>query len=165
MKIASVLTTYSLLAVVFTAPVYGNSSWIWVTTSPRTILPICIAVTLLIETFGVAKLNYIADIKQVFVIITFANLLSFIAPYLVRGYRLYPLTGSIFAAFDRGPYYMILAGYLLLTLIIEIPAVYLLLKKYVENKKRLLITIAGVNILTTVLVAITERMISIGYYV
>lgn len=163
-KIISMLTISTVFVVFFTITVNANSSWHWVTTSPKTILPIAIIITLLIETFGVLKMNCITNAKRVFLIICLANILSFVSPYIERAYRFIPTSGgfSISAAFNKGPYYIVLAGYLMLTLIIEIPVVYLLLKKYVKSKKRLISSILCTNIITTILVAIGERILCIG---
>ena len=93
-----------------------------------------------------------------------ANLLSFIAPYLERAYRFIPTSGgfSISAAFNKGPYYMILFGYLALTVIVELPVVYLMLRKESLNKKNLLLSILLSNIVTTLLVAVIERVLCTG---
>jgi hypothetical protein len=161
-----IVAIYAIIAVLLPLNVYANSSWHWVTTSPKTILPIAIIITLLIEILGVAKLNNIIKIKKVFVTICFANILSFVVPYLERAYRFIPTSGgfSISAAFNKGPYYIVLTGYLLLTLIVEIPVVYLILNNLVKNRKRLIITIIGANVLTTILVSVCERFICIGQW-
>lgn len=128
------------------------------------ILPFAIIFTLLIETVSVVKFGKVVSSKKVFLIVSLANLLSFIAPYLERAYRFIPTSGgfSIMAAFDKGPYFMILFGYLVLTIIVELPVVYLMLRKESSSKKNLIIAILLSNIVTTLLVAIFERIICVG---
>lgn len=159
--------TYCILTTIFLSQyVYANSSWIWLTTSPKKILPIAIVVTLLIEVVGILKVCKISNVKRISCSVLLANIISFIVPYIHRAYRFIPTSGgfSLSSAFDKGPYYMILSGYLFLTLIIEIPVVYGFLRKEVNNKKKLIITILIVNIITTILVAVLERIICIGQW-
>ena len=143
---------------------YANSSWHWVTTSPMTVFPLAVIITLLIETFAVVKYGKVSNTRKSIMIIGIANLLSFLAPYLERAYRFIPTSGgfSIFAAFNKGPYYMVLSGFLLLTVVIELPLVYFLLKDHTTSKKCLLVSILLSNIATTVIVAGLERLICIG---
>ena len=150
----------------FPSIVYANSSWHWVTSSPMKVLPFAVIFTILIETASITKLGRVADSKKAFYIICLANLMSFISPYLERAYRFIPTSGgfSIFAAFTKGPFYMILAGYLILTIAVELPIVYFLLRKDSMNKKNLLISILLSNIVTTLLVAVCERMICVGQW-
>ncbi len=150
----------------FPAILYANSSWHWVTASPFVVLPFAVIFTLLIETLAIARFGKIANLKKAFTIVSFANLLSFLAPYFERAYRFIPTSGgfSIMAAFNKGPYYIVLMGYLLLTLIVELPVVYLLLRKYTTSKKKLIAAILLSNILTTLLVAVCERIICIGQW-
>lgn len=153
-----------LLLIVFPSDAYANSSWHWVTASPLKVLPFAIILTLLVETVSIAIFGKVADYKKVFVVVCLANLLSFLAPYLERAYRFIPTSGgfSITAAFDKGPYYIVLMGYLLLTIIVELPAVFLMLRKDSANKNNLIASILLSNIVTTLLVAVSERMICQG---
>lgn len=82
----------------------------------------------------------------------------------MRAYRFIPTSGgfSITAAFDKGPYYMILFGYMLLTIIVELPVVYLLLRKDSTSKKNLITSILLSNIITTLFVAAFELIICVG---
>lgn len=154
----------NIFLVLMPSRVYANSSWHWLTVSPMTVLPFAIIFTLLIETVSVVKLGKVANSKKAFLIVGLANLLSFIAPYLERAYRFMPTSGgfSISAAFNKGPYYMILFGYLALTVIIEVPVVYLILRRESPSRKNLIISILLSNIITTLLVAVIERVICAG---
>jgi len=92
--------------------------------------------------------------------------MSFFASYLESAYRFIPTSGgySIFAAFNKGPYYIILAGYLILTIAVELPIVYFLLRKDSVSRKNLLVSILLSNIVTTLLVAVCERIICVGQW-
>lgn len=165
-KITKILISMIVITTIISDQVYANSSWHWVTTSPLTILPVAIIVTLLIEILGIKIFNTEFEIKKIVLVVTIANLVSFLAPYIERAYRFIPTTGgfSITSAFDKGPYYMILIGYLILTLIIEIPIVFILLKKESINRIRLILIIVIVNIITTGLVAVLERIACKGVW-
>lgn len=160
--------TGSLLGFIllFQINAYANSSWHWVTTSPKTIFPIAVAVTLLIEYVALIKIARLECKLKVLLVVCFANLLSFAAPYIYRAIRFRAVLGtiSISAAFNKGPYFMVMTEYLLLTLLVELPVVYLLLKNRAQNKLRLAITILSANIITTGLVAVLERLICVGQW-
>lgn len=143
---------------------YANSSWHWITSSPLKVLPFAIFFTLLIETTAVIKFGKVPYPKKTFMVVSLANLLSFIAPYFERAYRFIPTSGgfSLLDAFNKGPYYMILAEYLFLTIVIELPIVYLLLKESSKDRKNFIISIVISNIVTTLLVAVCERIVCRG---
>lgn len=151
---------------IFDTYAFANSSWVWLTVSPMTVLPFAVILTLLLETIGIAYANKISNRKRVFSLVTIANILSFLAPYIYRAMRFSPTTGgfSLPSAFEKGPYYIVLTGYLFLTLIIEIPFVYHFLRNECENKKRLLISILSVNVVTTIIVAVMERILCRGQW-
>lgn len=159
----SAIIVFAGILFLFPAAAYANSSWHWLTTSPLTLLPFAILFTLLIETCTVVKFAKVAFTKKTFLIICLANLLSFLAPYLERAWRFIPTSGfSLTAAFSKGPYYIIIAGYLILTIIVELPVVYFLLKKDAREKKKLLASILFSNIVTTAFMAVLERLICVG---
>lgn len=154
----------SIIIVSLASTTYANSSWHWVTTSPMNVLPFAVIFTLFIETISVVKLGKVANTKKAFLVVSLANLMSFLAPYLERAYRFRRVVGgfSLSAAFDKGPYYMVLGGYLFLTIIVELPIVHYLLGKEATNKKRFIGAVVASNIVTTLLVAVLERFICIG---
>jgi hypothetical protein len=143
---------------------YANSSWHWLTTSPITILPFAVISTLLVETILIVKFGKVKKQIKAFGIVTLANLISFLAPYVERAYRFIPTSGGfrLSAAFNKGPYYIVLAGYLFLTIIIELPVVFLWLKKDTESVKSLAMSILTANIITTLGVALIERIVCVG---
>ncbi|AEV69764.1 hypothetical protein [Acetivibrio clariflavus] len=145
--------------------VYANSSWHWITMSPMKILPYVIIFTLIVEIAAVFTIGKVKNFKRVFYVISLANLFSYLAPYVERAYRFIPTSGfRISAAFNKGPYYIVLTGYLILTIIVELPIVFWMLRKHTESKKMLVISILGANIVTTVAVAIIERILCIGQW-
>ena len=156
----------NIFLVLFPSIVSANSSWHWLTVSPMKVLPFAVVFTLLIETVSVVKFGKVTSAKKAFLTVGLANLLSFVAPYLERAYRFMATTGgfTFSAAFNKGPYYMILFGYLALTVIVELPVVYLILRKDSLNKKNLFLSILLSNVVTTLLVAVTERVICTGVW-
>jgi hypothetical protein len=148
------------------ASAYANSSWHWVTVSPMTVFPLAVLFTLSVEVLAVKKFAKVDNTKRAILVIGLANLLSFLAPYLERAYRFMAVTGGFYlsAAFNKGPYYIIFAGSLLLTVIVELPVVYFLLRKNTENQRKLILSIIASNIVTTIIVAVLERLICIGQW-
>ena len=65
---------------------------------------------------------------------------------------------------DLGPNWIVSWLFLALTILFEMPIAYVLLKNQVESVKKLLITIVGVNVITTAMVAVIERMVTNGYW-
>ena len=155
-----------ILSICMPVTVYANSSWHWITTSPMKVLAYVIILTLFIEIAFVFAMGKIKSFKRVFYVISLANLFSYLAPYIERAYRFIPTSGgfSISAAFNKGPYYMILSGYLLLTIIIELPITFFLLRKHAKSKKMLAVSILSANIITTIAVAIIERVVCVGQW-
>lgn len=153
-----------LLAIMFPVVSNANSSWHWVTASPLKVFPFAILFTLIIETAAIVLFGKVSDIKKSFIVVSMANLFSFLAPYVFRAYRFIPTSGgfNLLAAFNKGPYYIVLTGFLVLTLIVELPIVYFMLKKETKRKLGLAMSILASNIITTLLVAVCERQICIG---
>jgi len=137
---------------------YANTSWHWLTESkPFDILPYVVVLTLMIEFVAIGKLNSINSSMKLFLVICLANLASFILPYSV--YLLPSATGYTFQmSISYLPLYIVGFGYLLLTLMAEVPIVYFSFRKNVLNRKKLLISIIAVNATTTLFVAIIERV-------
>jgi len=155
-------------ALLYTIAASANSSWHWVTYSPKKILPYAVLFTLLIETVGIMKIGKINELKKTITVIAIANIVSFIFPYIERAIRFRAVAGGfIYAwskAFDSGPYYLIMLGYFVLTLVIEMPVVYYLLREHSRNKKHLLYAIVSCNLITTIGVFIIERLVSHGQW-
>ncbi len=157
--------TFSL-TVMFTITASANSSWVWITeTRPYDVLPFVIVITLLVETLAIDNIAKIGKWTKTFFAVLIGNILSFLMPYFIyanftepyssAGYSLKEILGS-------GPYYTVGGAFLLLTIITELPFTYLFLRKECENKKKLVTVIVGANVVTTVFVAITERLLCQG---
>lgn len=151
------------LIFVFTFPisVYANSSWHWISeTRPHDVLPLVIIFTLFIEILSIYFISKVKNIPKVVLFVMLANILSFLAPYLF----LY-ITPSLYTfeqTIENMPFFIVGIVYLLVTLIVEIPTVYLALRKYSCNSKKLLFTVIVANFVTTILTAIIERVICKG---
>lgn len=144
--------------------VFANSSWQWFTRNPLPLLPWVIIGTLIVETFILCYFNKIAKIRKVFIIILTANIVSFLIPYACLGI---PEGGGMeYGGFfeqisymaEKSPAYIIGMIYFVLTLISEIPIVYFSLKNHVRNKKRFFILIIFANTITTLIIAVLERI-------
>ena len=146
----------------FCVTAFANSSWRWISeTRPYDVLPFVVVGTLLIEILGVCLLNKTKAFYKVCFFVSVGNILSFAAPYLFL--RIIP--DAIYTyeqMLEHTPFYTVGIAYLLVTLAVEVPTVYYALKKSVQNKKRLLLTVIGANVLTTVFTAIVERVFCAG---
>lgn len=158
-----------LITILFLMPhqVYANSSWGWISEKrPFDILPWVAAATILIEAIA-AGLIPKTDIERrpyvikTFVIVILANLFSFVAPYLIM-YASMSWYGSFDRVLDAAPNYMVGLAYLALTVLVELPLLYVFLGKHVSDKNRFLAIIITTNTVTTIMTAIVERVICEG---
>ena len=142
----------------------ANSSWVWISeTRPYDILPFVIIGTLLIETVAVNLVGKVDNWYKTFFAVLVGNIISFVVPYIGYSNSLYGQMGyTLSQIIDRGPYYTVGTAFLLLTLIIELPVVYFMLKKDDDSKNKLALCIALANVVTTVLVAVVERTLCYG---
>ena len=165
-KAISLSAVTTIIMMVFSVTVSANSSWVWISeTRPYDILPFVIVGTLLIETLAVNILSKIDNWYKTFFAVLVGNIISFIAPYIGYSNSLYGQMGyTLSQIIDRGPYYTVGTAFLLLTLIIELPVVYFLLKKDANNKKKLALCIVVANVITTALVALVERTLCYGQW-
>ena len=150
------------IAMLFPITAYANSSWHWLTkTVPFDILPYVVVLTLAIEYFLLKTVNVIIKPFRLLLVVCAANLASFLLPFAVL---LAPdEVGYTFEmSINHWPTYIIGLGYLFLTLIVEVPVVYYSLRGVVENKKKLVNSIIIVNVITTVMVAVIERIVCKG---
>ena len=143
---------------------FADSSWIWLTDyRPFDILPPVALATVVIEVFSVWLIPHTGKLIKTAVVVILANAASFLLPYaLLLGDPVYPRFDDVLNA---GPNYIVGFGFVVLTLLIEIPVIYNLLKKHVDSKKKLLWVVVGSNIVTTAMVAVIERMVTDGYWV
>ena len=151
-----------LIATLFSTVAFADSSWRWISeTRPYDVLPFVAVGTILIETLAISIVPKIKKTAKVFCVITLANLISFAAPYILCFFDpIYTFAQML----DHCPIFTVGLAYLIITIAVELPIVFKLLKKDTENKKTLLWTIIVSNIITTVLVAIVERMFCQGHW-
>ena len=157
------ITTLLILAFSFTA--FANSSWVWISeTRPYDVLPFVALATLIIETAALNGFLKIGNWHRVFTGVLIGNLISFAIPYIgysnTTPYYDMPLSYIL----ERGPFYTVGAAFLFLTVAVELPFIYFWLKKDVKNKKLLVLTTVMANIVTTVMVAVAERVLCEGHY-
>ena len=162
---AAICLLFSGAAASFLAlPVFANSSWVWISeTRPFDLLPAVIAGTLLIETTAVLFSLQRRRFWKVLFFVTLGNLLSFAAPYLyillvsaVEG--IYSFSRFI----DHWPSYTVGVIFLIVTIAIELPVVWFALRKDARDQRRFAWTVIAVNVLTTGLTALAERLLCRG---
>ncbi len=152
-----------LMILSFNIVVFANSSWHWLTdVTPFYILPIAVIFTIVAEVLFISKQIEAGNTGKTMFFVLVANMVSFIIPYLL-GYSQAKMVVDTFDQYlHKGPTYMIGFAYLILTLVSEVPIVYNALKKKVENKDKLLKFVFVSNVVTTVVVAILERVFCRG---
>ena len=158
-----IIVLSSLMLLILPQAVFADSSWCWLTdTRPFDILPPVALATIVIEVLAIWLIPHTGKFIKTAVAVILANAASFLLPYSVLVFnQVYPKFED---ALNAGPNYIVGFGFVMLTLLIEIPIVYNLLKKHVDNKKKLLWSIVGSNIVTTAMVAVIERMVTNGYW-
>lgn len=155
-----IVTLCAITALISPQCALANSSWHWLTNrTPLNVLPFAILVTILIEFCSIKRFNFIRNTVKVFLVVCFANLVSFLLPY---AYILFPSLYTMEETIRHTPVYVIGFGYFVLTLAAEIPIAYNSLKEDARSRKVLFLTIILVNALTTYLVFLAERKISPG---
>lgn len=155
-----------LLICLFPLTVSANSSWAWISeTRPWDILPLVVVVTLILETMAINYIAKIHNLPKVAGMVALGNIVSFAMPYI--GTYLLVLTEQNYTfeeTLEHMPVYIVGVAYLLTTLLIELPIIYGTLVKQADNSKKLIITVIGVNILTTGLTALAERVFCQGMW-
>ena len=153
-----------VVIVLFPMNVFADSSWIWISEKrPFDILPWVAIGTILIEWLSIWLMPKTGQALKALGTVTLANAASFLLPYAFLKASL-SWYGTFDHILDSGPHYIVSGVFLLLTITIEMPIVYNLLKSNVNNKRLLQITIIASNAVTTAGVAIIERMITEGYW-
>ena len=165
-KITTNVSVVFLLFAGFIFSVSANSSWAWISEKrPYDLLPFVALATLLIETLGYNYLLKIENFYRTFSGVLIGNLISFAVPYI--GYsNTTPYAGyyTLTQILNRGPFYTVGAAFLIITILVELPFMYFWLKKEVENKKKLVAVAILLNTVTTIMVAVVERVFCEGYY-
>ena len=166
-KTMSVSAVIALMLTAFSITASANSSWVWISERrPYDILPFVILATLIVETLAVNIGAKIDNWHKTFFAVLVGNIISFVVPYI--GYSNttpYSDAGyTLFEIINHGPYYTVGTAFLLLTLIIELPIVYFLLKKDAVSKRKLALCIVVANVVTTAFVALVERILCYGHW-
>ena len=163
-------TTLGILFFVFlTIPqvANANSSWIWISeTRPYDLLPIVAIATILIEVNMIKGQIKPGNRIRLVGYVVGANLVSFLFPYAVNYSHLVQVYWelSLREMFERTPAYTVGFWFLVMTIVIELPIVYFGLREKTDNKEKLRKIIIGTNIVTTIMVALVERMFCQGHW-
>ncbi len=167
-KLLNCTLTALILSFSFSFMASANSSWVWITEArPYDVLPFVIIGTLFIETLIIDRIAEIGKWTKTFFGVLVGNILSFLAPYFMYANFTTPYSDAGFSLRDilnRGPYYTVGSAFLVLTVIIELPFIYWFLRKDTQNRKKLAFVIVAVNVVTTALVALTERLLCQGQW-
>lgn len=153
--------------VLFNTTTHANSSWYWISeTRPFDILPWVAIATIIIETLSINYVGRIHRLYKVFGITILANMVSFLVPYFLHWtdtitHLKYPLFSDMI---ENDHIYTVSVLYFLLTILAEAPIVYFVLRKDagIHCTKRLLTSIVFSNLVTTIMVAVIERIICQG---
>lgn len=157
-----ILLTSIVAGLLLSNTAYANSSWHWISQrTPFDILPYVVILTLLVECIAIRSVNNLQHRIRIIISVCLGNLASYLLPY---AFLLTPsAVGYTFEmSINHLPLYTIGIGYLFLTLIAEIPIVYLSLRNVVADRRKLLISIVAVNVVTTILVGVAERIVCNG---
>lgn len=160
---ASILTC--LCAAGLSSAVFADSSWVWISeTRPHDVLPWVAIATLAIETWMIRRFCGIENTFRIFCVVALGNLLSFAAPYVMAA--LDEVHADFLFSLEHYPYYITGTVGLLVTMAVELPVEYGLLKKSVPETAQacLLRTVAAANVVTTLMVAVVERVLCRGHW-
>ncbi len=164
-KLTSAFIIGLFLLQLFNLTAFANSSWVWISESrPYDVLPWVAIGTLIIETISLVIFAKIKNGFKVFALVTIANVISFAAPYLVNlmiySHQMIPFDKYL----EHWPSYTVGILFCIVTILIELPIVYFSLRKNAVSVKKFVITIIVSNIVTTILVAIIERIFCEGLW-
>lgn len=158
-SVVGVLFLFDLCAM----PVSANSSWHWISQSrPYDVLPWVMLGTLLIEIISIQKIGQVHSKIKTILVVLLGNLISFLLPYAIFAIPSYDGSPHSWHHIEKQPVYTVSIFYLILTLLAELPIVYFLLRSNTRKKHRLFLTIVLSNIITTIGVAIIERIFCYG---
>ena len=159
------------LVFLFSITAYANSSWHWISSSrPLDLFPVVVIVTLLLEIISVNYIAKVKDLKRVIPVVSLANLASFVVPYIWLGVsprNVYTglddnIINVIKYTVEHTPTFTVSISFLLITLLVETPIVYLFFKDRVQSKKNLISNIILINIITTAITFAVERIFCYG---
>lgn len=142
----------------------ANSSWYWFgNIRPVYILPVIAVITITVEALAINYFGKINMLRKTALLVISANLLSFAFPYI------YPYFGwtphySLDMLIENTPSYTVTSIFLIMTLAVEVPFIYIALRKNCSNKLNLIASVILSNTVTTLLAAAAERIICRGTY-
>lgn len=144
----------------------ANSSWRWLSEArPYDVLPFVAVITIAIETAALWLVLGKKHLVKSAVVLVIANLLSFVAPYVWIYIEMHVEALKTFSwLMESGHYYTVGGVYLFMTLMIEVPVVFLTLRKHTDNKWRFMLTAVGANVITTLITAAAERIFCYGQW-
>ncbi len=142
---------------------YADSSWSWMAgPTPSALLPYAVILTLVIEIGMIQHVSGQESLARTGLTVTGANLVSFLVPMAVTLF-LNPVHQYPATLYDY--YWIVSLGYLMLTLALEVPIVYHLLKNHCRKQEKLLKSIILSNIITTAIVCCMERFLCHGCWI
>jgi hypothetical protein len=126
------------------------------------VLPFAIVFTLAVEIFAVLKFGRVKRRLRASLVVTVANLASFLLPllffWLIADIAL-PISPIDFIS--ESPFYIVSSGFLLLTLVVELPIVFFTLGRETAYSSRLLLSIIISNTFTTAAIFVAEHLLCV----
>ena len=157
---------FVLLLCMLPVTAFANSSWVWLSeTRPYDVLPFVALLTIAMETAAIWLALERQHLAKIAVVVVIANLLSFATPYLLMYWEMKIEDLKSFTwLMTRGHYFTVGTAFLLMTLLVEVPVVFLTLRKHAVKKGRFLLTAIGANVVTTLITAAAERIFCYGQW-
>ncbi|MGI6605406.1 MAG: hypothetical protein GX062_06500 [Firmicutes bacterium] len=155
-----------VILVVFFTPsptVHANSSWQWLTVRPCDVLLLILALIALMEAGVVTRFARVLDARKSFVVVLLANAVSHLFPYGLRMLACWHKFRCVCKALDA-PYYTVGTYSLIMTAVVELPAVYFVLRRLVDDTRRLGWILVLANISSTLVAAGVERLLCHGHW-
>ncbi|MBR1731170.1 MAG: hypothetical protein IJ725_01890 [Ruminococcus sp.] len=165
MKKHSIISSACVLAVFITSlstTVSANSIW---NEKPESFslskyMPIIVGGTLIVEALIILLLSDIKRIVNVSFAVLVANVVSFIVPRLAWGF----INGGgfytgLFTYGNAVTDWLVTFLYLAVTLLIELPIVWYMLRHFTKKIAKLLLVTAAANVFTTVILAILQQLL------
>ena len=154
---------FTIVFLFLSVPFYvsANSSWCWISeTRPYDILPWVALATILIETWMIIRYGKTDEVIHVIAVVILVNFISFVFPYIIyyASRSMMVVDKDFRSMLEHWPAYTVGGWFLVLTIVLEVPILYFDLKEKVANKKSLLKILIIANVLTTLMVAVVERI-------
>lgn len=152
-----VISLFSLSTTTFAATLFNDTADTFDYTK---YLPVMVGGSLVIEALAIMLLTDIKRIVNVSFAVLVANTASFVLPRLALGlYRHEVFYKGMFTEGFLSSNWLAAGVYFVISLIIELPILYFMLRVFTPKKVRLMIIAAGANIVTTAAIAFAEFQI------